>query len=234
MGCLNFNACGNNQSEGENVQESKTEDSSTLSEVEYILSEIETEGKQEVVEVDECEKITGQYFIQKLYEEDTINVNDKIWVLATDMTNEFEAVNYYLLVDLEGDIYAKIEEKYGMQWENSIGETMIVLEDKNSENLHIYDVQGNDLTYKWCNEDDEQVIVVAEDATGYTIWTRNTKQTFETYDVFFRAYDEFGTIKKEWSSEQTKNEMAFLAVYFMSDYKDRKPIYLGGVNILLT
>lgn len=240
--CLLFASCGNADIEVEKAQdkaqgEEIDETSNVYKEAMQVLEETKNIEYENASEGNGNEKIIGRYAINEVYGDESINRFDKIWVLATDIENDFEQLNYYMLIDLDDNIYAKIEKSDNMGWVKGLGDTMIAVRNLNNDKICILDIQGNDITYKWCNDDNEEIILVydttgytiKEDSTGFTIWTRTINETFDMRDVVLRAYDSDGNRKAEWSSEETKNDFGLSSVYFdIKDDPNNALEYVGG------
>lgn len=117
---------------------------------------------QKEVEQEEIEKLTDGYYILEVFEDKIENKTDKIWVFARDTRKEFETTDYYMLIDLENNIYAKIEAKDEMRWINNIEDKAIIVYNSDVDKYYILDTQGKNLEYKYCNNDDEKIVFIAE------------------------------------------------------------------------
>ncbi len=173
-------------------------------EMEGITSDANNEAMEGITS-DVNNETIEEIHINEIYldRKDCIVDNEMFWSNITIVSNETgETKDYYVCMDIDENIYTKIEVMYGYQFYEAITSEIIALKDE-EEKIIIVD-EDNDITSTYCMEN-EYIKQVQKDDTGVTIWVQEDIETFEKNESILKALDESGNIKSDYSTEELKN-----------------------------
>lgn len=92
----------------------------------------------------------------------------------------------------------------------------------------IYDLQGNNVTEEYLDED-EELLMIAEDSTGWTFWVGKSIDTVDSHEYMIKACDLHKNVKAFWYTSylEQKHSINNLSKYGVIDYEDLLQ-YAGG------